>query len=259
MDYEDSIMSYAYLVGYMDGVYHNATYSFSEWINEANQIIDRMDIKMNDGQFEDLIDIYNGSGKTTKEINDIMYIIVGEFDDDDDDADIDDLYGIVYIEDDNIKLISLTDFNNLKKMEKDEDALTIDFSEIVYNEMSFSPSVHPVAELIKKYKEFLIDKLDIVNKYHYTYGFKDLKIVLELDRFGNDEFWDEEDSDEECNEDDEEIVLCKCCICDKWKFIDDIVCIQIQPDKIWKCCDCIAVEVQMKRVNIFQRLVNKNM
>jgi len=109
------------------------------------------------------------------------------------------------------------------------------------------PPINPAAELIKKYKEFLIDKLDIVHKYHYTYGFKDLKLVLELDRFGNDEFWDEEDSDEECNEDDEEIVLCRCCICNKWKFIDDIVCIEIQPDKIWKCCDCIAVEVQNEK------------
>ena len=91
--------------------------------------------------------------------------------------------------------------------------LTIDFSEIVDNGTNkiiieedgivFNPPINPAAELIKQYKEFLIDKLDIVYKYHYTYGFKDLKLVLELDRFGNDEFWDEEDSDEEDEEDEE--------------------------------------------------------
>jgi hypothetical protein len=112
----------------------------------------------------------------------------------------------------------------------------------------FNPPINPAAELIKKYKEFLIDKLDIVYKYHYTFGFKDLKLVLELDRFGNDEFWDEEDSDEECNEDDEEIItIYRCFICNEMKFIDDIVCIEIQPDKIWECCDCIAMEIQMER------------
>tara|TARA_R110000868_G_scaffold219194_4_gene470033 strand:- start:68 stop:700 length:633 start_codon:yes stop_codon:yes gene_type:complete len=68
----------------------------------------------------------------------------------------------------------------------------------------FKPPINPAAELIKKYKEFLIDKLDIVYKYHYTFGFKDLKLVLELDRFGNDEFWDEEDSDEEDEDCEEE-------------------------------------------------------
>ena len=73
----------------------------------------------------------------------------------------------------------------------------------------FNPPINPAAELIKKYKEFLIDKLDIVYKYHYTFGFKDLKLVLELDRFGNDEFWDEEDSDEE-DEDCED--CCKLCL-----------------------------------------------
>ena len=55
----------------------------------------------------------------------------------------------------------------------------------------------------------IYNKLDIVYKYHYTYGFKDLKLVLELDRFGNDEFWDEEDSDEE-DEDCED--CCKLCL-----------------------------------------------
>jgi hypothetical protein len=55
------------------------------------------------------------------------------------------------------------------------------------------------------------------------------------------------DSDEECNEDDEEIItICRCCKCNKLKFIENIVCIEIQPDKIWKCCDCIAIEVQIE-------------
>jgi hypothetical protein len=59
---------------------------------------------------------------------------------------------------------------------------------------------------------------------------------------------EEKDSDEE-DSDEEEIVLYKCCICNKCKIIDDIVCIVIQPNKIWKCCDCIAVEVQNEKKN----------
>ena len=68
----------------------------------------------------------------------------------------------------------------------------------------------------------------------------------------------ESDDDEECNEDDDEIVLCRCCRCDKWKFIDDIVCIEIQPDKIWKCCDCIAMEVQIEKELLLESLCNKS-
>jgi hypothetical protein len=221
MDYTDSTMAYAYLVGYMDCA--TKVYEFKEWINEANKIIDRMDIEMNYDQFDDLMDVYNGNGKQTVEIDDITYIIVGEYDIDidDKDADIGDLYGIVYMRKDSIiELISLADFNKLR-LKEDEDSvdigtlmpnIIIDFSEIVDNGTNkfiiedgivFNPPINPVAELINNYKEFLIDKLDIVYKYHHTYGFKDLKLVLELDRFGNDEFWDDEDSDEEDEEDEE--------------------------------------------------------
>ena len=146
MEYEDSTMAYAYLVGYMDCA--TKIYGFEEWINEANKIIDRMDIEMNYDQFEDLMDLYNGSGKHTEEINDITYIIVGEYDDSDNDADINgDIYGIVYMENDKIKLISLADFNKLKMKQTNNDCgeigtlnwllgippLIVDFSEIVDN------------------------------------------------------------------------------------------------------------------------------
>jgi hypothetical protein len=115
MDYTDSTMAYAYLVGFMDCA--TKIYGFEEWINEANKIIDRMDIiEMNYDQFEDLMDLYNGSGKHTEEINDITYIIVG--DNDENDADINgDLYGIVYMENYIIKLISLAEFNKLKDID----------------------------------------------------------------------------------------------------------------------------------------------
>jgi len=145
MEYEDSTMAYAYLVGYMDCA--TKIYEFEEWINEANKIIDRMDIEMNYDQFEDLMDLYNGSGKHTEEINDITYIIVG--DNDENDADINgDLYGIVYIKKDSIiELISLAEFNKLKLEQTNKDIgeigslnwllgippIIIDFSEIVDN------------------------------------------------------------------------------------------------------------------------------
>jgi len=145
MDYTDSTMAYAYLVGYMDCA--TKIYEFEEWINEANKIINRMDIEMNYDQFEDLMDLYNGSGKHTEEINDITYIIVG--DNDENDADINgDLYGIVYMKKDRIiELISLADFNKLKLEQTNKDIgeigslnwllgippIIIDFSEIVDN------------------------------------------------------------------------------------------------------------------------------
>jgi len=114
MDYTDSTMAYAYLVGYMDCLIKHTT-SFNDWIEWANEIINRMDIEMNDGQFEDLMDLYNGSGYSIEKINDIIYIIVG--DNDENDADINgDLYGIVYMENYEIKLISLADFNKLKSI-----------------------------------------------------------------------------------------------------------------------------------------------
>jgi len=113
MDYKNSTMTYAYLVGYLDYIVHNQNNSdvaFENWIITANKQIKKFNIQMDDKQFEDLMELYNGSGYSIEKIGHINYIIVG--DNDEDDADINgDLYGIVYMKNYEIKLISLADFN----------------------------------------------------------------------------------------------------------------------------------------------------
>ena len=107
-------MAYAYLVGYMDCLKKDTRLSFEDWINEANKQIKKFNIQMSVGQLGDLMDVYYCMN--CEEINDITYIIVGDYDEDD--ADINgDLYGIVYMENYEIKLISLANFNKLKIME----------------------------------------------------------------------------------------------------------------------------------------------
>jgi hypothetical protein len=117
MNYLDSTMVYAYLVGYMDSLTKNATYTLEDWINEANQIIDRLNIQMDDGQLGDLMDVYNVVN--FEEINGITYVILGENYDDNLGINEDD-DGIVYIENYNIKLISLNDFKKLKSNKKNK-------------------------------------------------------------------------------------------------------------------------------------------
>jgi hypothetical protein len=45
-------------------------------------------------------------------------------------------------------------------------------------------------------------------------------------------YW-EQDEDEE-----EDEIIETCSVCNIKKKIDDIVCIQFKPIKVWKCCDC---------------------
>lgn len=38
----------------------------------------------------------------------------------------------------------------------------------------------------------------------------------------------------------------QCSICEQKKSIDDMVCTVLKPVKIWKCTDCIYLEMQKK-------------
>lgn len=89
--------------------------------------------------------------------------------------------------------------------------------------------------------------------YKYPSNFDETEAIVEASEEGyadeDDEGFNEvdvgiekpkEEEEEDYKLDNECEKIYKCVICSQMKRLDDIICIELEPKRVWKCCDCIA-------------------
>ena len=108
MNWSNNQMRYAYIIGFMDCFRYEVRTTIEDFIDKANELIDKFGYKMNYDEFEDLIALYDTCNINVDYVDGINYIIVGDIDDEDN------LTGIVFMNNYLIETISLEDFKKLK-------------------------------------------------------------------------------------------------------------------------------------------------
>ena len=127
MNFSNEQFKLGYLYGFMDAFRMEdfGNIVFDEWIEKLNYEFDNLDIRnINDDLIHSLMGLFCGD-IDTEEINGIKYLLIGCCDDDDVDE-YDGLLGIVFMEDERLKIISLEDFIKLKNEDSDEEEFEVD-------------------------------------------------------------------------------------------------------------------------------------